>query len=139
MTYNKEKWDAFEKARAVPKTEHKTRYVIGEDTSFEDWCRSEYDYDVIAEKPKQTRAIYALKDEHVNTLFNRLDEWKSASKIMTKLYHPDSGGNTLAMSMLNDFKELMSSLEQIRKVTDYEDKVEALKVEYSTGVKMISS
>ena len=58
---------------------------------------------------------------------------------MAKLCHPDNGGNTLAMSMLNDFKELMSSLQQIKKIVDYENKVEELRVEYSTPkTKMIA-
>ena len=51
---------------------------------------------------------------------------------MAKLCHPDTGGNELAMSMFNDFSELMKSLQKIVDIIDYEAKVEDLKKQYST-------
>jgi hypothetical protein len=98
--------------------------------TFENWCLEERNFDVVALKPKSTSAIFALRDENVDKLFSRLDDWKSTYRIMAKLCHPDNGGSDVAMSMLNDFKELMESLEKIKRVLEYENKVKELKEEF---------
>ena len=123
----------YAKDRQIPKKLPKPEpFTIDEEVDFETWCIKEHNFDLVAERPKHTRAIYALKDEKVGTLFGRLDEWKSAFRIMAKLCHPETGGNTLAMSILNDFNELMKSLGGVKDVIDYEKRIEELRVEYST-------
>ncbi len=125
--------DEYAKSRQIPKKLKKPDpFTFEEEVDFETWCISEHGFDVVAERPKHTRAIYALKDENVSNLFNRLDEWKSAYKIMAKLCHPDTGGNTLAMSFLSDLKDLMSALGGIKEVVDYDAKIEELRQEYSS-------
>ncbi len=106
-------------------------FTFEEEIDFETWCIQEHDFDVVAERPKHTTAIYALKDRRVGVLYDRLPEWKNAFRVMSKLCHPDTGGNTLAMSMLLDFKELMESLDGIKVVIEYDKKVEELREEYS--------
>jgi len=125
----------FEEKRALPKSTKKV-FTAADEISFESWCIKEHGFNVIAEKPKGSMAVYALKDESVSVLFGRLNEWKSAKKIMAKLCHPDTGGNELAMSMLNDFSSLMKSLDGIKKIVDYEERVEKLKAEYSAPKKI---
>lgn len=125
----------FEEKRALPKPTKKV-FTAADEISFESWCIKEHGFNVLEEKPKGSMAVYALKDENVSVLFGRLNEWKSAKKIMAKLCHPDTGGNELAMSMLNDFSSLMKSLDGIKKIVDYEERVEKLKAEYSAPKKI---
>ena len=138
--YNKAKKEAKEKDDAAYKKASKKHrlpkpkvdpFTTEEEIDFETWCIQEHGFDIYKEKPEGSKAIYALKDEKVSVLFGRLDEWKSAYKIMAKLCHPDTGGNTLAMSFLGDFKELMKSLESVKTIIDYETKVDDLREEYS--------
>jgi len=127
----------YAESRKIPKKLPKPDpFTMDEEMDFETWCIEVHSFDVVAEKPKHTRAIYALKDEKVGTLFGRLDEWKSAFKIMAKLCHPETGGNTLAMSMLNDFNDLMKSLDGVKQVIEYEKKIEEFRVEYSAPKKI---
>jgi len=128
----KEKYEAFKKEKTVKSLPEPDPFTYEEELDFETWCLKVHNFDIMSEKPKQTRAVYALKDEKVSVLFNRLDEWKSAYKMMAKLCHPDKGGNSLAMSFLSDFKELMDSLKNVQEIIDYENKVEDLRREYST-------
>ncbi len=51
---------------------------------------------------------------------------------MAKLCHPDHGGSEELMSMLGSFKELMDSLSKIKIIIEYEEKIEAYKIEYSS-------
>lgn len=127
----KEEREKLEKGTKVKLIKKPDPFTFEEEIDFETWCVQEKDFDVIVNKPKNVRAIYALKDENVSNLFSRLDEWKAAYKIMAKLCHPDTGGNSLAMSFLGDFKGLMVSLRGIKEVIDYEKKVEELREEYS--------
>ena len=130
-------FNEYSKDKQIPKKLPKPEpFTFEEEIDFETWCIKTKNFDIVAEKPKQTRAIYALKDENVSNLFGRLDEWKPAYKVLAKLCHPDTGGNTLAMSFLTDFKDLMGSLDGIRKVVDYEAKVKELRVEYSSPIKL---
>ena len=141
INYNQAKSNAsdemkkFEEKRALPKPTKKV-FTAADEISFESWCIKEHGFNVLEEKPKGSMAVYALKDENVSVLFGRLNEWKSAKKIMAKLCHPDTGGNELAMSMLNDFSSLMKSLDGIKKIVDYEERVEKLKAEYSAPKKI---
>ena len=129
----KKRRDAYAESRRVPKRLPKPDpFTYEEEMDFEAWCIKEKSFNIEAERPKHTTAIYALKDEKVSALFGRLDEWKPAYKIMAKLCHPDTGGNTLAMSMLSDFKELMTALQGVKNVLDYDKKIEELKREYSS-------
>ena len=125
-----EKMEAYKKARAIPKRDVPDPFTAEEEIDFESWCIEKHGFDVVADKPRGVRAIFALKDENVDTLLNRLNEWKSAKKIMAKLCHPDTGGNALAMSMLNDFDSLMKSLQGIKNVIEYEKTTEHLRAEY---------
>lgn len=127
----KEKMDSFKEKAKIPKIEKPDPFTTEEEIDFETWCIKEHNFDILAERPKGIRTIYALKDEKVSQLFSRLSEWKNAYKEMAKLCHPDKGGNSLAMSFLSDFKELMDSLADIKKIVDYENKVEELREEYS--------
>jgi len=127
-----EERERLTKGKRVKTVKKPEPFTFEEEIDFETWCIKEHGFDIAVERPKHTRAIYALKDEKVSVLFYRLTEWKSAFKIMGKLCHPDQGGNTLAMSMLNDMNDLMKSLDGIRKVVDYNKKIEELRAEYST-------
>ena len=132
--FDKEAFDeATKNAKKVTTKDDKPDYFTAEEEiDFESWCIKEHSFNVVEMKPKGVRAVFAIKDNNVDTLLNRVGEWKSAKKIMAKLCHPDTGGNELAMSMLNDFSELMKSLSKIKDIIDYDNRVEELKKEYST-------
>ena len=137
LAEEEEERDEYAKSRQIPKKVKKPDpFTTEEEIDFETWCINVHGFDILAEKPKNTRAIYALKDENVTTLFNRIDEWKTAYKLMAKLCHPDTGGNSLAMSFLTDFKELMNSLKGIKDIVDYENKIEEYRIEYSSPRKL---
>ena len=123
--------EEMKKQKAIPVNNTLDPFTTEEEIDFEKWCIEEHNFDIMAEKPKQTRAIYALKDEKVTALFNKLPVWKKTYKEMAKLCHPDKGGDSNVMSMLTSFKELMDSLQQINTIIEYENKVEKLKTEYS--------
>ncbi len=106
-------------------------FTTDEEIDFETWCIEKHGFDVEAERPKKVRAIYALQEEKVEALFDRLPEWKKAYKEMASLCHPDKGGSTLAMSFLSDFKELMKALSKVRDIAEYENKIDTLREEYS--------
>ncbi len=137
LNQEEEERNEYAKSRQIPKKVKKPDpFTTEEEIDFETWCINVHGFDILAEKPKNTRAIYALKDENVTTLFNRIDEWKTAYKLMAKLCHPDTGGNSLAMSFLTDFKELMNSLKGIKDIVDYENKIEEYRIEYSSPRKL---
>ncbi len=116
----------------LPKTEKPDPFTYEEEMDFETWCKKEHDLDIYADKPKNSMAIYALKDKKVQELFVRGGEWKKAYREMSRLCHPDHGGSDLTMSFLGDFNELMKSLQSVREVVDFENMVARLREEYST-------
>ena len=133
----KAKYNEFKKDKSIKTLPKPDAFSYEEELDFESWCLKVKDFDVLAERPKQTKAIYSLKDDKVASLFNRLDEWNDSKvyKTMTKLCHPDVGGSSVAMSFLSEFNELMSSLNNIRKIVEYDNKVDELRSEYSSSSK----
>ena len=139
--YNKQKREATKKLEDFTKKKSEPKqiapkvdpFTTEEEIDFETWCITKHNFDVEAERPKKVRAIYALQEEKVEVLFERLPDWKKAYKEMSKLCHPDVGGSDLAMSFLGDFKELMKSLQKVRDIAEYEDKVDSLRSEYSNS------
>ena len=121
-----------EKSFRVEKTKRPDPFTYEEEVDFETWCKQEHGIDIYADKPKNSVAIYALKDKKVQALFLRGGQWKKAYREMSKLCHPDHGGSDLTMSFLADINELMKSLEKVKEVIDFEEKIVRLREEYST-------
>ena len=98
---------------------------------FREWSKETKGIDVVEDKPKVNLMLLSKeRDEHLNTLGSRVPEWKTARKIMIKLLHPDSGGNTLAMQFFKEFDSVMNNLTQAYEYVVFEDNVNKLKQEW---------
>jgi len=70
------------------------------------------------------------RDDILNTIASRVPEWKAARKIMVKLLHPDTGGNSLAMQFFGEFDKLMKNLTEAYDYVMFMDKIEKFKEEF---------
>ncbi len=106
---------------------------VEELNTFRIWLKAEKKIDAIEDKPKINLMLLSKeRDDMLNTLGSRVPEWKSARKIMIKLLHPDSGGNTLAMQFFKEFDELMNNLSKAYEYVMFENKIAKLKEEWKT-------
>ncbi len=104
---------------------------VEELNNFRKWLKTEKKIDAIEDKPKVNLMLLSKeRDNILNTIGSRVPEWKIARKIIIKLLHPDSGGNTLAMQFFKEFDELMNNLSEAYEYVMFEDKIAKFKEEW---------
>ena len=104
---------------------------VDEIQEFRGWLLDEKGFDYEKEKPKvPMQALVAQRDEILDELYAHVGEWKSARKIMGKLLHPDTGGNTLAFQFYQTFDKLMNAMVKLVELLDYEEALLEYKKEW---------
>ncbi len=104
---------------------------VEELNNFRKWLKTEKKIDATEDKPKVNLMLLSKeRDNILNTIGSRVPEWKIARKIIIKLLHPDSGGNTLAMQFFKEFDELMNNLSEAYEYVMFEDKIAKFKEEW---------
>ena len=98
---------------------------------FRDWLKKTYKIDAVADKPDANiMELSGLRDDILNDLASRYKEWKIGKKIMRKLLHPDTGGNTLAYQFYEAFEELMQNLTKSAEYIEFGMRIDEHKKEW---------
>ncbi len=99
--------------------------------TFRAWSIESKGINVIDDKPKVNMLeLSSMREDVLNDLASRVPEWKAARKIMIKLLHPDSGGNTLAYQFFEGFNEIMDNLSKAYDYVMFTENVDKLKIEW---------
>ena len=107
-------------------------YFSTKDTEdFRAWLKEVKNIDAVEDKPKvNMMELHGMRDDVLNDLASRIPEWKTAKKIMRKLLHPDTGGNTLGYQFFEGFVELMENLSQAYDYVMFRNDIDNYKKEW---------
>ncbi len=107
-------------------------------SEFREWLLVEHKINAVEDKPDvNMMELQGMRNDVLNDLASRVPEWKSAKKIMRKLLHPDTGGNTLGYQFFEGFVELMDNLAQAHDYVVFREKIDNYKKEWWSKEKEI--
>jgi len=108
-----------------------TYFSVKETEDFRAWLKDTHNIDAVEDKPKvNMMELQGMRDDVLNDLAARVPEWKMAKKIMRKLLHPDTGGNTLGYQFFEGFVELMDNLSKAYDYVVFREKIDGYKKEW---------
>jgi len=108
-----------------------TYFSVKETEDFRAWLKDTHNIDAVEDKPKvNMMELQGMRDDVLNDLASRVPEWKMAKKIMRKLLHPDTGGNTLGYQFFEGFVELMDNLSKAYDYVVFREKIDNYKREW---------